>query len=205
MVLVTSPTPFRSIVRIEQPRVEPVSVFEAKQHLRIDADMADDDELLAGLISAARIAVESRLGMTLTATKWRAKLGPWASCSCRGYDVPYPPLLFDADHSVEITYKDNDGNTIPVPADEIAADPTELPGRIQVSHTLSGPCCETNATITWWGGVVAPSQVPAPIRAAILRIVGALYTRRGDTAESIITADPGVDAMLASCSIFGRY
>ena len=205
MVLVTTPTPFRSIVRIEQPRVEPVSVFEAKQHLRNDADMADDDELLAGLISAARVAVESRLGMTLTATRWRAKLGPWSSCSCRGYDVPYPPLLVDDDHPVEITYKDHDGTTITVPADEIAADPTEVPGRIQVSHSLSGPCCETNATITWWGGVIVPSQVPAPIRAAILRIVGALYTRRGDTAEAIITADPGVDAMLASCSIFGRY
>jgi uncharacterized phiE125 gp8 family phage protein len=44
------------IYRTTEPAVEPVTLSEAKAHLRID--LADDDALVAAIISAARDAVE---------------------------------------------------------------------------------------------------------------------------------------------------
>lgn len=204
--LVTTPTPFRSVTRIVQPMVEAVSLGELKSHLRIEHDVADDDDFLVGAIAAARMVVEERLGMTLTATRWRAKLGEWSSCGCRGYEVPYPPLLVEpVRFPIVVTWVDSDGTTHVIDPADITYDVEEIPGRLRVGVSLAGPCCETNATVKWWAGVVNPSDVPANIRAAIKRIAGQLYTNRGDTAEAVMARDAGVDSLLAASSIAGRY
>jgi hypothetical protein len=61
------------------------------------------------------------------------------------------------------------------------------------------------ATVTWWAGVVNPSDVPSPIRTAILRMVARMFGDRGDTAEDVLTNDAAVSHLLATCSWAGRY
>jgi hypothetical protein len=46
---------------------------------------------------------------------------------------------------------------------------------------------------------------PAPIRAALKRIVAGMYGARGDTAEAIYDRDPGVASLLACVSHTGRF
>lgn len=207
---ITTPSPFRSITRIVQPAVEPVSLFEVKAHLGIMPEVSDDDEMLQGLISAARIMVEERLHQTTTATRWRAKVTNRSLCGCQGMELPYPPVLVAQDEytpfPVEVYYTDTDGNLHTVDKSAIVVDAEEIPGRVWIRESISGPCCEPVATITWWAGVVNPADVRSPIRTAIKRLVGQCYTTRGDTPEAIMfRGDPAIDAMLASCSISGRY
>jgi uncharacterized phiE125 gp8 family phage protein len=196
---------FRSIRRIRQPAVEPVSVLDAKTHLGISPDVAEHDAYLLGLIGSARIAAESRLNMTLVATQWQAVRAGWWYCSCEGAEVPYPPLLVDQDHPIEVRYKDRQGVVQFVDAEAIVADVDEFPGRLRVLQQITGGCCESVATVTWWAGVVNPSDVPSPIRTAILRMVARMFGDRGDTAEDVLTNDAAVAHLLATCSWGGRY
>ena len=204
--LVTNPTGFRSIRRITQPAVEPVSVAECKAHLGIAPEVAEHDDYLRGLIASARIAAESRLHMTLVATQWQAVRAGWWYCACQGVEMPYPPLLVDQDHAVEVRYKDRNGDVQFVDAGDIATDTDEFPGRMRILSQLeSGGCCENVATVTWWGGVVDPTDVPSPIRAAILRMVARMFGNRGDTADDVLTNDAAVAHLLSACSWSGRY
>lgn len=207
---ITTPSPFRSITRIVQPALEPVSLYEVKAHLGIVPEVSEDDDLLMGLIASARIMVEERLYQTTTATKWRAKVTNRSLCGCQGMELPYPPVLIAQDeytpYPVEVWWKGGDGNLHTVDPDAIEVDDEEIPGRIWIRETISGPCCESVATITWWAGVPNPADVRSPIRTAIKRLVGQCYSTRGDTPEAIMfRGDPAVEAMLASCSISGRY
>jgi uncharacterized phiE125 gp8 family phage protein len=193
-------------VRVTQPTVEAVSLSEVKHHLGIDASVADDDEYLGGLIAAARILVEERLNQTLVATQWRARMINVSSCSCRGVELPYPPVLFDEDdRPVEVKFKNRDGDTDFVDAKDIEVDDEEFPGRLHVRQSISDACCEAKATVTWWAGRETPEEVPAPIRAALKRIVAGMYGARGDTAEAIYDRDPGVASLLACVSHTGRF
>lgn len=206
MAYCRSATAFRSIRRVEQPAVEPISVAEAKTHLGISPEVAEHDAYLAGLIASARIAAEARLSMTLTATRWRAvREGGWG-CGCGAVEMPYPPLLVDADHPLTVEYRGADGSTVAVDAADIETDTVDFPGRLRVRGSIpSGGCCEVLSTVTWWAGVVSPHDVPAPVRTAILRMVARMFGDRGDTAESILTNDQAVAHLLAACSWGGRY
>ncbi len=55
--------------RISAPALEPVSVQEMKQHLRLDHD--EEDSLLAGMIVAARRHLEKRLSLAFLSARWR--------------------------------------------------------------------------------------------------------------------------------------
>ena len=57
-----------ALVLTAAPAVEPVSLAEAKAHLRVDSD--HEDALIAQLIVAARIFVERTLGLALIAQSW---------------------------------------------------------------------------------------------------------------------------------------
>lgn len=202
----TTPTAFRSIRRIKQPVVEPVSVSEAKTHLGISHDVAEHDGLIAGLVASARIAAESRLHMSLMATQWQAiRTGFW-ECGCHGVELPYPPLLVDTEHPVGVRWKDRDGLTHVVEAADIEVNTDEFPGRLFVRASMTGgACCDGAAVVTWWGGVLSPADVPSPIRTAILRMVARMFGDRGDTAENILENDQAVAHLLAACSWAGRY
>ena len=57
------------------PAGEPVSLAEAKAFLRLDSDA--EDGLLATLIAAARLHIESVSGKALLRQTWRLVLDDW--------------------------------------------------------------------------------------------------------------------------------
>ena len=57
---------------VTPPANEPVSLLEAKQHLRVDGD--DDDLLIGSLIAAARQAAETQTGRQLITARWKLVL-----------------------------------------------------------------------------------------------------------------------------------
>jgi uncharacterized phiE125 gp8 family phage protein len=61
-----------TLIRTVEPAAEPVTLAEAKAHLRL-ADSSEDD-LLTGLIRAARQDVERATGMALIDQHWRLVL-----------------------------------------------------------------------------------------------------------------------------------
>ena len=57
------------------PMAEPLSVGEAKLHLRIDG--ADEDTLISRLIAAARRQVETAAGLVMITQSWSIFLDRW--------------------------------------------------------------------------------------------------------------------------------
>ncbi|PZN51615.1 MAG: hypothetical protein DIU65_11005, partial [Proteobacteria bacterium] len=58
-----------TLFRTVEPAAEPVTLAEVKVHLRIDG--TTEDELVAGLVRAARQEVERATGMALIEQSWR--------------------------------------------------------------------------------------------------------------------------------------
>lgn len=56
------------------PDKEPLSLDDAKQHLRVDSDMVDDDSLISSLITAARQWVEEITGHSVPQQTWQLAL-----------------------------------------------------------------------------------------------------------------------------------
>ena len=89
---------YRSIKRITEPLIEPVSLAEAKSHLRVDQDFAEDDLYIQSLVSAARHYVESVSDRTLIRSQWQIKLDQFPSWDI---ELPRPPIAAD---SVVVTF-----------------------------------------------------------------------------------------------------
>ena len=64
-----------SLKRTSEPAVEPVTIAEAKKHLRLS--LGDDDSVIAAAITTARQAVERDTGRSLITQTWRLKLDNW--------------------------------------------------------------------------------------------------------------------------------
>ena len=56
--------------RTGAPASEPVSLAAMKSHLNVEASFTDDDELIAGMISAAREDAEDYTGRSLVSQQW---------------------------------------------------------------------------------------------------------------------------------------
>lgn len=64
-----------TLFRTVEPAVEPVTLAEAKAHLRLAHD--SEDTLISGLIRAARDEVERSAGLALIDQSWRLALDRW--------------------------------------------------------------------------------------------------------------------------------
>ncbi len=70
---------------VTPPAEEPVSLAEARLHLRVDMD--DDDALIRSLITAARQAAETLTGRQLITARWKLVLDAFPGPSSMGVPV----------------------------------------------------------------------------------------------------------------------
>lgn len=159
----------------------PVSLQEAKKHLRIDTDNTDHDIDIAFQLTAARQWVEKYTGrkmMTQTVTKY------WHDWPSGDYFViPYGNLQ----SVTSVKYKDTDGDQTTWDTDDYIVDTDEEPGRVVLAYGESWPTTTlypTNAIeiIFSCGYGAYAGHVPEPIKHAIKIYLADLFENR----ESII-------------------
>ena len=99
-----------SLVPILAPAQEPVSLADAKAHLRVD--VADDDALISRLITGARSELERGLGRALITQTWTYWLDAWPP----GYAVPLPLAPVQSIEAVRVYALDDSFATLPASA-----------------------------------------------------------------------------------------
>lgn len=184
----TRPDTFRVL---EWPVIEPVSLTEAKHQLGLMADQTEHDQFIVDKIAAARRLVETRLGITLVATHYRAT---WKDEYPKVVHLPAPPLLVASGYDIEVTI---DGET----TEEYSVDEDAIPGQIEFGAGGTG-----DLVVTYWGGVTPGTRIDPMIRSAILLYVTHLFENRGvlamDTAQELPQA---FETLLAASSWNGGW
>jgi len=195
---------YRSLKRASQPVVEPVSLSDAKTHLRVDTE-SDDDQILA-LITAAREWCENYTQRTFVHTQWTMTFDtfPWE------IELPRPPVaVASGNTATTITYAMEGGGTATLATSEYRVDRTSEPGVIRTVYAGTWPSHlldRNSISVTWWGGYGEDgTKVPKVVRAAILMLVAYWYERRLAADQVAATAVPfGVSSMLDSIK-WGDY
>jgi len=200
------------LVQTVAPGIEPVDLVTAKNHLRVDSDLTQDDTLISLLIAAARRYAESYCGRSFISQQWRlvADSFPGGAAMAVPHGVPYglPVNAFllerGAVQSVDsVVYTAMDGSESTMPSTDWVLDasgpvaritprfgkiwPIPLPqiGAVKVNYTAGyGP---------------AASDVPEGIRHWMLLRIGSMYEHREEVAlvqRGKIEALPFVDGLL---------
>lgn len=163
-----------ALTLVTAPAAEPITLVEAKAHLRVD--IADDDSLITALITAARQHVEVITRRALITQTWDLTLDTWPDGGA--ILMPLPPLQ----SVTSITYKDSAGTVYTMPATDYIVDKAEEPGRIVLAYGKTWPSVTLYPagaiTVRFTAGYGAASAVPQAIKQAILLLVGHWYESR---------------------------
>jgi uncharacterized phiE125 gp8 family phage protein len=162
---------------VAPPEVEPITLEEAKAHLRLDGDA--DDAYVSALITAARERVELFLRRALTTQSFEYTLDGFPASSV--IDLPRPPV-----QSVEsIQYTDTAGNVQTLAPEDYMVDASsgEI-GRVALAWNRFWPItrCSINSVVIQFtaGYGDAAEDVPQAIRQGILIEISNLYENRED-------------------------
>jgi uncharacterized phiE125 gp8 family phage protein len=176
-------------ILIDGPAVEPVTLTEMKTYLRVDDDQ--EDELVAGLIKAARLMVEAASRRILVEQRWRVVLDRWPEGGA--VMLPLSPLM--GLESIRVVGQD--GTATEVSPAAVEADPMSDPPRIVVSPAPDPGRPRGGIAIELRAGFGAtPDTVPATLRLAVKILVARWFENRGDvTGEQ--TLPPEALALIA--------
>ncbi len=167
-----------ALVLTSAPLIEPVSLDEAKAHLRIDGNA--EDILVSSLILTSRLHIEAALDLALIDQAWTLQLDRWPRTS--DVEIPLSPL-----QSVNgVGVRNAAGELVPVPATSYLTDMASRPPRIVFNGAVRPDPGVAAAGIeiafsAGFGSTAA--SVPAPLRHAVLMLVSHWYEHR-DAAET---------------------
>ena len=187
------------LILLSPPAVEPVTLAEAKAHLRIDH--SDDEAVIDGFIVAARDMVEAATGRALISQTWRLDLAGFPACD-GAIDLPRPPTA----SVTSIAYTDAAGATQTItPSDyslSAGAGPRAAAAQIVPAYGIYWPATRDQANavrITFVAGYGATgAAVPAALIAAIKLHLGDLYANREGSGAVEMLPNPTIDRLLAA-------
>lgn len=167
---------------VTAPAEEPLSLSLVKDHLRETGD--GQDFVIDDLIVTARQWAEKRRWEALITQTWDFTWDRFSGG--RELDVPLPPLQ----SVTSVTYKDSDGVTQTLSADDYVVDATSVPGRIRLSPTASWPSIgDYPAAVTLRAvvGYGSSEDVPYNVKQAMLLAIGHWYANRESVVVGSIT------------------
>ena len=188
-------------ILITAPTVEPISLSEARLHLKIDDDNTSDDTLIQMLIKAAREQAEHETRRRLITQTWDMVLDAFPA---DGESIQLHSSLSGAQSITSVTYLDTSGVVQTFSSASYTLDAQTLPGYVFPDEDVAWPSDVADSANAVKVRVVvgygdAGSDVPAPIRQWILMQLGALYRNREAFMAGVAVADlPGrfVDRLL---------
>ena len=160
-------------ILIEPPAGETLSLADAKNYLRVQHDA--DDALIASMISAARMQVESRTRRALITQTWRMVLDRWPSSGTIA--SPVSPLR----EVIAARVRDEAGEPQELDADIFISNTASSPGLVafdagRVIHPVQDVA---GIEIDIEAGYGAAGDVPAPLVQAIRLLLARAYEYRG--------------------------
>lgn len=161
-------------ILLSGPAVEPITLAQAKQFIRVEHD--DDDDIITALIAGSRIHVETQTRHALITQSWRLVRDVWPELGCVPV-LPVPLRTLDAAR----VYK-SDGSTLALDVTTFTLDKAAAPARLTFMRGAL-PAPERRAAgieidVTCGYGAAA-TNVPEPLRQAIRLLVAHWYENRG--------------------------
>ena len=156
-----------------EPSIEPVTVNECKEQLRI-VDFTDHDSMITGYIIAAREAVEGAVGRQLITATRTVSLESFP-CAGEPLFLSYSPVQ----SITSITYTDLNGDSQTWDSSKYDVDTASVVPRIYPAYDETWPdtACVLNAvTVTYSCGYgETAADVPRALRQLIISVVCSLY------------------------------
>ena len=184
---------------IDSPTEEPISLAEAKKHLRVE--ITDDDDYINSLIVVAREHVETITRRALITQVWELGLDNFPS---EEIEIPLPPL-----QSVgSVKYTDTDGVVQTLSAEKYTVDSKNEPGVIVPVYGGSWPATRNiiNAVLVQFtaGYGDTGADVPESIKQAMLFLIAHFYeNREAVSAGTVIREMPlAVESLLATYRVW---
>lgn len=181
-----------TLMRTEAPGAEPVTLAQAKAHLRVSH--ASEDELIADLVRAAREEVERQTGIAMLAQSWRLVLDDWPAGRLVRLQR-YPVRAVQT-----ITVFDEAGDPTVLAASAYRVDTLSRPGRVLVEKPLPVGSPLNGIEVDFTAGFgEAAADVPDTLKRAVLLLVAHWFEFRGAVApdEQPMSYPAGFDRLLA--------
>lgn len=181
-----------TLFRTVGPELEPVTLVDAKRNLRVDHDSEDD--LLNGLIRAAREEVEASCGLALIEQSWRLTLD----------DLPKSGRILLRRHPViavtSVTVYGDGGEASVVDPARYQLDPHSRPARLHVDAIASPGLVMNGIEIDFTAGFgESGADVPDLLKRAMLLLVAHWYEFRSSygAAEQPVSLPTGYERLIA--------
>lgn len=196
-----------SVNLITPPVTEPISVLEARNHLRIMPDDAIPDEEIESIILVAREKIENEIHRALITQTWQAVYSAFPGDSSCPIKLEFPPLqsivsvkYIDPDEMEQTwdsgLYQVNDKSTpgfiLPV-SDESYPDTGDVINAVKIEFVA--------------GYGEDGTDVPSPLRHAMKLIIGELYVRREEAVmgAAITTVPLSVSNLISPYTIISFF
>ena len=184
------------------PTIEPVTLTDAKVHLRIDHD--DENAFVQNLAVASRKYWEATLDRQFINATWVYTLDAFPAATTDFIHPPRPPLS----SVTSIQYVDTAGDTQTWAAANYTTSTDVEPGRIGLAYNVDWP--ETRevmdaVTVTYVAGYgAAAPNVPEEARALILMRVADLYENRETISDTVgeKTITPAAKALMWALRVY---
>ena len=183
---------------------EPVTLEEAKLHLRVDID--DDDALIAGLITAARELAEHYTGRAFGTQTLEMALRCFPYCCRRndhdrGIDLDMPPVA----SVTSIKYTDGAGAEQTVAPAAYSLSLYGLAQRITPAYATYWPISQDIADAVRIRYVTGYTNLPKAAKQALLLMIGHLYANREAVGPTTMAEMPmGACALLDTIKIWSK-
>ena len=180
-----------ALVVVTAPTVEPLTLAEAKAHLRVTA--VDENDLITSYIATARQHLDGQygwMGRAFCSQTWDYKLDAFP-CVIR-------PPLSPIQSVTSIKYLDTAGDEQTLATAKYRSDLVTEPARITEAYGETWPSTYdvTNAvTVRIVAGWTSAALVPEPIKLAMRLLIAHWYGNREAFLEGAVAKD--VDAALA--------
>lgn len=172
--------PTRQATRTVAPTFKPLTLAEAKKQVEIAGEVNFHDEHIERLMDIAQDTLENDTGLTLCQSTWTYKLDAFPQF----IELPKRPVSSVS----SIAYLDSSGNSQTWSSANWSLDATRTFPVILKGKDVDYPEVYDDfspITITFVAGYASVSAVPAMAKQAMLLLISAMFSDRGDSPKSM--------------------
>lgn len=167
-----------SLKLITGPASEPITLAQAKLHLRIEGSATDEDTIITALITASREAAEHELGRGIGSQTWKLTLDEFPAEAIK---LPLAPVA----SITLVQYFDTAGAAQTLPSSAYVLDNADADQAwLLKAYGYEWPDTYDAANAVQITYVCGLTSTPETVRAWMLLRIGALYEKRSDFEQS---------------------